>query len=417
MGDRKLVGSRDGQDHRQDKWQPMHSDEIKSADGLKYRGISDNLDDSFSSIRRAKKEWEMAVDALPELICVVDNQGYLVRANLTVERWSLGSIVSVAGRQFHDVIHHSCDPACYMTEFLESAIERAQFDEPVEKEIYDAVLRRHVLIRASPIHDHDHEESAGRNLAIIIHDITSRKEMESALQQNNNRLKVLNAVSGAILSAQSPEEIAQIVLQHIETLVPFQQAYILLNEPGKRQFAVLAAAGGEGLEVITSSSFRFSAFGDKINRCTDELYLIGDLHSSGGLADFEEQLRDGGSGAYINVPLQGESQPLGMFVVGMESIDAFKASQIQVIRDVSEMLTVAIRQAQLHLKYRHADSELQYLWQRKEQLAEGERHPPRAALPSMREQSDLMKDEFFSLLIEDSPDKPVSSDNWDDMLG
>ena len=51
-----------------------------------------------AAIARAKLEWECTVDALPDLICLLDGRGHVVRVNRVCERWHLGSIAEEIGR-------------------------------------------------------------------------------------------------------------------------------------------------------------------------------------------------------------------------------------------------------------------------------------------------------------------------------
>ena len=62
------------------------------------------------SIARAKFEWETTVDALPDLICLLDSTLRVVRVNRVVERWNLGSITDVLGRDLHGLLHDHCGP-------------------------------------------------------------------------------------------------------------------------------------------------------------------------------------------------------------------------------------------------------------------------------------------------------------------
>src|SRR5256885_4641781 len=61
-----------------------------------------------AAIARAKLEWECTVDALPDLICLLDGRGHVLRVNRVCERWNLGSIAEVLGRELHDVLHAEC---------------------------------------------------------------------------------------------------------------------------------------------------------------------------------------------------------------------------------------------------------------------------------------------------------------------
>src|SRR5256885_12638623 len=42
-----------------------------------------------AAIARAKLEWECTVDALPDLICLLDGRGHVLRVNRVCERWNL----------------------------------------------------------------------------------------------------------------------------------------------------------------------------------------------------------------------------------------------------------------------------------------------------------------------------------------
>ncbi|HEY5602462.1 MAG TPA: ATP-binding protein [Gammaproteobacteria bacterium] len=46
----------------------------------------------------AKREWEKTIDALPQLIIVLDTHGTIVRVNQAIERWGLGTVSSLNGK-------------------------------------------------------------------------------------------------------------------------------------------------------------------------------------------------------------------------------------------------------------------------------------------------------------------------------
>src|SRR3979490_3636741 len=72
-----------------------------------------------AAIARAKLEWECTVDALPDLICLLDGSGHVLRVNRVCERWDLGSIAEVLGRGLHDILYANCTvDACQLHESL-----------------------------------------------------------------------------------------------------------------------------------------------------------------------------------------------------------------------------------------------------------------------------------------------------------
>ena len=62
----------------------------------------------LQKIINAKRQWEVTVDNLPDLICLLDENGLVVRANKTLETWGLGSVVLVKGASVHDMLHPDC---------------------------------------------------------------------------------------------------------------------------------------------------------------------------------------------------------------------------------------------------------------------------------------------------------------------
>jgi signal transduction histidine kinase len=103
-----------------------------------------------AAIARAKFEWEATVDALPSVICLLDADGRVVRVNRVVERWNLGSIAEVLGRDLHGLLHGACNAsACPMLTALSAAWASLQDGGPAEFDLRDAVLGRalHVTLR------------------------------------------------------------------------------------------------------------------------------------------------------------------------------------------------------------------------------------------------------------------------------
>ncbi|HET7756681.1 MAG TPA: histidine kinase, partial [Steroidobacteraceae bacterium] len=106
-----------------------------------------------AAIARAKFEWESTVDALPHVICLLDSGARVVRVNRVVERWNLGSVTEVLGRDLHGLLHGACAAAaCPMLTALSVAWEALQDGGPVEFEQRDAVLGRalHIMLRTTP---------------------------------------------------------------------------------------------------------------------------------------------------------------------------------------------------------------------------------------------------------------------------
>lgn len=144
------------------------------------------------SIARAKFEWETTVDALPDLICLLDSTLRVVRVNRVVERWNLGSITDVLGRDLHGLLHENCGPdACSLLTALSAMEPAARAGETQEFELRDPVVGRalHVTLRpmttvvADPAVDTD-----GFAVAIVA-DVTALHLAREALHAVNTELE------------------------------------------------------------------------------------------------------------------------------------------------------------------------------------------------------------------------------------
>ncbi|MAU09496.1 MAG: hypothetical protein CL607_06725 [Anaerolineaceae bacterium] len=149
-----------------------------------------NTNEVLYLIERAKREWEAAVDALPQIICLLDPQGHIVRANRTIEQWGLTTVKEVKGQTLHGLLHPNCtDKACYLETLWQSYIDSSQ---GVSIEVNDPVLNRYLHIQIEPV---THNEGARIELAdfatVHISDITRKKEVESLLGWHIDNLSSL----------------------------------------------------------------------------------------------------------------------------------------------------------------------------------------------------------------------------------
>ncbi|MBM4464606.1 MAG: PAS domain S-box protein [Chloroflexi bacterium] len=147
------------------------------------------LRESLKQIERAKREWESTADSLSELICLVDDQGRIIRANRTVETWNLARVTEVKGREFHELLHPGgADSPCYLDSFWKQAWGKALQGQPAQCEAYDEHLQRYVLIQVQPSKGWGKGATDGSTV-IVVQDITERKRAEEALKEYAERLE------------------------------------------------------------------------------------------------------------------------------------------------------------------------------------------------------------------------------------
>jgi PAS domain S-box-containing protein len=164
----------------------------------------ERLRGSLTLIGRAKREWESTVDSLPQLICLMDNQGYILRANRTVERWNLAQVVNVKGQKIHELVYPRCtDPDCYLRNFWPQVWEELACGRSAELEVEDRVMERYLLMQVQPILSQAHREGEETTsyAVVILNDIAERKQAE----------REIAALEGQLRQAQKMEAIGRLV--------------------------------------------------------------------------------------------------------------------------------------------------------------------------------------------------------------
>ncbi len=143
-------------------------------------------------VARAKREWERTVDSLPELVCLVDQNGNIVRANRTIETWRLGDVSRLRGVHVHSLLHRDCDDTSCALRDAVSVSKAAQASKGfLESVISDSTLGRELKVRTRVIDDLPvREGEQSRPCAVIaISDISALHKAQQDLASCNERLE------------------------------------------------------------------------------------------------------------------------------------------------------------------------------------------------------------------------------------
>ncbi len=115
-------------------------DDVNSLQMADLKAVQD-----FSFIEKIKREWESAVDSLPQIICLLNEKGSIVRVNRAVEQWKLGDVSSVLGLSIHEVLHQDChDGDCYLNELNKQISEVLSTGQVAECQRHDVFLNRYL---------------------------------------------------------------------------------------------------------------------------------------------------------------------------------------------------------------------------------------------------------------------------------
>ncbi len=142
----------------------------------------------FKFIENVKKEWESAVDSLPQIICLVNISGKIVRANRAIEQWKLGEVKSVKDRSLHDMLHANCsDKTCCFAGLNKLIEDVGTTGNVAEFQGYDSALNRHLHFQ---INNYASRHTPREGLVVVlVSDISEIKRAELKIDQLNNLLE------------------------------------------------------------------------------------------------------------------------------------------------------------------------------------------------------------------------------------
>jgi PAS domain S-box-containing protein len=208
----------------------------------------------FQLVEQAKREWESTIDVLPDLICLIDRQGRLIRINRAVETWRLDRVETVKGRGLHDLVHPACSlPQCYLAFCILQALAQVSSDASLEYETYDPSLVRHVHVSIRPVPDR--AGLATSAAVVVIRDVS---ELKRAEQQREDLIAELGAFAHTV---------AHDLKNPLGLIISY--ANLLENELNE-------VTAGEALEFARM----ISRMGYKLNNIIDELMILSEAREA-----------------------------------------------------------------------------------------------------------------------------------------
>jgi signal transduction histidine kinase len=144
-----------------------------------------------AAIEKAKHEWECTADALTAMVCLLNSDGLVLRANRVVEHWGLGSVGGVIGKKVHAVLHPTCTGAdCEVENGLRTALSKLKSGEPQEFEVYSPVSDQTLQFTLQPMRADD-TNSAVRDsrTVLVVADVSALRRAQRALERVNLNLE------------------------------------------------------------------------------------------------------------------------------------------------------------------------------------------------------------------------------------
>ena len=140
-------------------------------------------------LEEIKQQWLFAADSMPQLICLVDHDWRVLRANRTIERWALGQVEEIGGAHLHDVLHKRCsDRSCYLKLLWQGSAAALAQNGRAECNVWDPLLKRHLQIRIQMPVQEAGTKPEDLFAVVVIDDVSELKASEDQSRRTTQNL-------------------------------------------------------------------------------------------------------------------------------------------------------------------------------------------------------------------------------------
>jgi PAS domain S-box-containing protein len=168
-------------------WVRMDSAAVKNIDSSKGLLVSiidiSEQREAQESLVRAKEEWELTFDCVPELIAIIDKEYRIRRVNNAMAKRLGRKAGECVGLLCHEAMHGSSGPPenCPLARTLRDGL-------PHSEEMHEGCLGGHFVIGSTPLCNKLGQMTGAVHVA---HDITERKQAEDLLRESEGMFKSL----------------------------------------------------------------------------------------------------------------------------------------------------------------------------------------------------------------------------------
>ncbi len=285
----------------------------------------------FSSVEKAKSEWEATFDTVTDLITVRDRDFRILRANRTAFiRYGLKP-EEMIGKRCFEILHHRDTPCedCYVTEALRTG-------RPASGERESEYLNGIFQYRTYPIY-----EESGKIIAVVdlAREITEEKRIEVEKE-------IINNINKIIASSLDVRDVFKAV--HFELKKAFQSermTVVLFNEDerGFRFFALDKDYEIDELKEGVTYPLEGTPSGEVAQ--TGFPIIISNLEESdywSNRALIKEKIR-----SLLVFPLKHQGRIIGTINFGSNKTDQFSDKQLHLVQQIAPGLAISIKNALL----------------------------------------------------------------------
>ena len=174
-------------------------------------------------------------------------------------------------------------------------------------------------------------------------------------------LRMLREIDRAILAGGSVREIAQAALVRIRSLIPCTRASVALIDEAKQESRLLAVEGAAALTAGPDTIVPHADVGEDVlaSLRAGNVHCVPDTQARTAMKGFFDKLRDAGVRSYLKAPLTFRGTLIGTLNLAFEHVGDPAAEDVELAREVADVLALAVVQAQLREELRVQAADLE----------------------------------------------------------
>jgi len=179
-------------------------------------------------------------------------------------------------------------------------------------------------------------------------ELARRQKAEESLRRHAKRLETLREIDIAILEARSPESVAAIALDALQSILQSARTSVTAFDREKGEARVLAVRTHHRESVIAEGErLPIEAYGDVEQLAFGVPLRVNDLTAVAEPTEEQARLLAGGLKSYVVVPLYARDELIGSLNVGFSAPNATTDEAVQAAMELANQLAIALRQTQL----------------------------------------------------------------------
>jgi PAS domain S-box-containing protein len=294
------------------------------------------------------------IDETSDAIYVKDTQGRYLLFNSAAEQITGKSADVALGND--DTFLFPPDEAQIVMEGDRRVMASGKIQTYEEVVTTAAGEQRTFLSTKGPLFDDQHRVVG---LFGIARDITDRKRAENQWRHYADHLQAIHEIDRAILAARSTDEIARAATTRLRHVIPCERASVVLFDWGNLIARFVAVDSAEQIGPAEGAIIPLDEFSSRETLKQGPVRLIQDLAALEPRPPILERLFQMGIRSVMSAPFLVEGKLLGELNLASVQPNAFGETAQMMAREVAELLSIALAQAQLRNALERRATELE----------------------------------------------------------